>query len=79
MSDNKPAGWHSRRHKTSDEHSAARLAYETDHGPAARQRKADERQEARDGRTTIAQVDLITQRPGESRRELMRLTKGKEW
>lgn len=78
MSDKKP-GWHSRRHKTSDEHTAAKLAYQTAHGPAARQRKADEREAARAERTTIAQIDLVTKRPGESRRELLRLTKGKTW
>lgn len=78
MSDKKQ-GWHSRRHQTAEAHSEAKLAYQTDHGPAARQRKADERQEARDKRTTIDQVGLVIERPGESRRELARLTKGKEW
>lgn len=39
----KPKGWFSRRHETSEAHNTASVRYQTEHGRAARQRKAKER------------------------------------
>ncbi|MCI0680344.1 hypothetical protein L0Y41_03290 [bacterium] len=48
---NKPTGWHSRQHQTSDANREARARYQAAHGLLARQSKA----EARGGKKTPAQ------------------------
>lgn len=39
----RPKGWFSRRHETDAANRDARLAYQREHGPSARKRKAAER------------------------------------
>lgn len=60
----KPKGWFSRRHETSEEHSAARECYQNDHGPKARRRKAQERDEARAHLTAQQQLVQLDARLG---------------
>lgn len=76
MAEEKKKGWHSRRHETSRENGDARAAYQKEHGPEARQRKADEREETRDARSPREQLGLLDQRLGVgigARRERARL------
>lgn len=60
----KKAGWHSRRHQTADENHAATTRYQADHGPEARQDKAEAREMARAGRTPTQQVVTLDRRLG---------------
>ena len=60
----RPKGWHSRRHVTSAEQTAAHEAYCGEHGRDARCRKADEREGARAARTPEEQIALLDRRLG---------------
>lgn len=73
---NKPKGWFSRRHSTGQEHDKAATAYKAEHGPEARQRKADERDQLRATRSPEEQLAVLDQRLGVgqgARRERARL------
>lgn len=76
VAEEKKKGWHSRRHETSRENGDARAAYQAEHGPEARQRKADKREETRETRTPQEQLALLDRRLGVgvgARRERTRL------
>lgn len=60
----KQRGRFSRRHETSEEHSEATAAYLAEHGPEARQRKADERELARSERSPKEQLAFLDRRLG---------------
>lgn len=62
--DNKPKGWHSRRHESPAAHYAATERYQAEHGPAARRAKAETRMEATIGRTPEEQLARLDARLG---------------
>jgi hypothetical protein len=63
-SSSKKPGWHSRRHQTADAQHTATTLYQNEHGPEARQDKADARERDRATRTPAQQIAVLDRRLG---------------
>lgn len=67
---------YSRRYDSDEQHAQARRSYLATKGRIAKREAAEHRQAIRDARTNVEQLRVLDSRPGESRRERIRLAQG---